>query len=185
MTYIRDLTVLLDWMRILMEWDMLKCNVFRGGLGVFILAYWRPPPAPSAAPSTRPHGTPHHPAQYPRHGSQHPPPRRLTPHPPPRPAYPPGVVAIFPHRKNSGGRWKNGTRPLCQPGLRLSACQWCNTLTRKSRQAPRPMISMYIPNEESTKIVHTVSKQQEPHEDGSPLAGLGAHISENPHSQPV
>ena len=273
-----------------------------GGLGVFILAYWRLPPAPSAAPSTRPHGTPHHhaqhplrgsqrppptapppprpvppprlpapaptaphttppstpatapsthphgashhtlhraqhspqhppprhptpprpappprlpapaptaphttPAQHPLRGPQHPPPRHPTPprpappprppapapppydtpHPPPRPAYPPGVVAIFPHRKNSGGRWKNGTRPLCQPGLRLSACQWCNTLTRKSRQAPRPMISMYIPNEESTKSVHTVSKQQEPHEDGSPLAGLGAHISENPHSQLV
>ena len=146
-----------------------------------------PPSTPSAAPSTHPHGTPHHPAQHPLRGSQHPPPPPPydTPHPPPRPAYPPGVVAIFPHRKNSGGRWKNGTRPLCQPGLRLSACQWCNTLTRKSRQAPRPMISMYIPNEESTKSVHTVSKQQEPHEDGSPLAGLGAHISENPHSQPV
>ena len=120
-----------------------------------------PPSTPATAPSTHPHGASHHTLHRAQHSPQHPPPRRPvpphqppppqppapapppppyhTPHPPPRPAYPPGVVAIFPHRKNSGGRWKNGTRPLCQPGLRLSACQWCNTLTRKSRQAPRPI----------------------------------------------
>ena len=78
-----------------------------------------PPSTPSAAPSARPPRHPHHPAQYPRHGSQHPPPRHHTPHPPPCPAQPPEVVEEFPRLKFFRGaeqKWNKGPPPRQAPG---------------------------------------------------------------------
>ena len=87
-------------------------HFFGGGLGVFILAYWRLPPAPSAAPSTRPHGTPHHHAQHPLRGSQRPPP---TAPPPPRPVPPPRLPAPAPTATHTTPPSTPATAPSTHP----------------------------------------------------------------------